>query len=58
MSYVSKKPLAIPVPFLRRTVGVGDIVAAGTRAVGIKPCAPCKERQKRLNAWLKLRPLR
>lgn len=30
--------------------GLGDVVAAGTKAVGIKPCAPCKRRQAALNA--------
>lgn len=35
-----------------RAVGAGDVVAAATKAVGIKPCAPCKRRQKRLNRVL------
>lgn len=34
-----------------RMRGVGDLVARGTRAVGIKPCAPCKQRQAKLNRW-------
>lgn len=29
--------------------GLGDVVAAMTKAVGIKPCGGCRERQKRLN---------
>lgn len=29
--------------------GLGDVVAAATKAVGIKPCGGCKERQKLLN---------
>jgi hypothetical protein len=29
--------------------GLGDVVAAVTTAVGIKPCGGCKERQAALN---------
>jgi hypothetical protein len=29
-------------------MGLGDMVAAVTKAVGVKPCGGCKERQ----AWL------
>jgi len=32
--------------------GFGDVIAAGTRALGIKPCEPCKRRQQALNRWL------
>jgi len=35
----------------RRLRGLGDVVARVTGAVGIKPCAPCKGRQARLNRW-------
>lgn len=34
-----------------RLRGVGDLVARATGAVGIRPCAPCKERQAKLNRW-------
>lgn len=34
-----------------RLRGVGDVVARATSAVGIKPCAPCKQRQATLNRW-------
>jgi len=33
----------------RKMRGLGDVVAAVTKAVGIKPCAPCKGRQATLN---------
>lgn len=33
----------------RRMRGLGDVVAAMTKAVGVKPCAPCKKRQEILN---------
>jgi hypothetical protein len=29
--------------------GLGDVIAAGTKAVGIKPCAGCARRQATLN---------
>jgi len=29
--------------------GLGDVVAAATKAVGIKPCEPCRKRQEALN---------
>jgi hypothetical protein len=36
--------------------GLGDAVASATKAVGIKPCAPCAKRQAALNratpGWL------
>jgi hypothetical protein len=31
-------------------VGLGDVVAAATTAVGIKPCEPCERRKETLNA--------
>ena len=39
-------------PAGRRSRGVGDVVARATRAVGVKPCAPCKQRQQALNFLL------
>jgi hypothetical protein len=35
-------------------MGLGDMVAAVTKAVGIKPCGGCLERQKALNEWGKI----
>ena len=29
--------------------GLGDVVAGATKAVGIKPCGKCRERQAALN---------
>lgn len=34
---------------VRKTKGLGDVVAAMTKAVGIKPCSGCKKRQVKLN---------
>ena len=33
-------------------LGLGDLVARGTQALGIKPCAPCKQRQAQLNGLI------
>ena len=30
-------------------MGMGDVIARGTKALGIKPCSPCEERRRRLN---------
>lgn len=39
---------------LHPAVGLGDVIAAGTSAVGIKPCSPCEERRRRLNQMFPL----
>ncbi len=44
------------IPFLKEPIGAGDVVKAATSALGIKPCTPCEERRKRLNAAFKLMP--
>lgn len=37
--------------------GLGDVVAAGTKAVGVTPCGGCKRRQEAMNkatpGWLR-----
>ena len=63
MSYIhdngnGRRPLAVPMPFVRQTHGLGDVVAGVTQAVGVKPCAPCKRRQALLNRLLQVRPIR
>lgn len=46
------RPVAIARPRMR---GAGDVVAKATKAVGVRPCAPCERRRQRLN---KLFPFR
>ena len=36
--------------------GLGDVVAAATNAVGIKPCGGCKARQEALNKAVPFKP--
>jgi len=31
-------------------LGLGDVMAAGTKALGIEPCTPCEARRRALNA--------
>lgn len=38
-----------------RWKGLGDVVASVTKAVGIKPCGSCRERQQKLNAIFPLK---
>lgn len=56
MSYVGQKPplprVSVPLPGLQRQVGLGDVVAGMTKAVGIQPCGGCKRRQAALNRLL------
>lgn len=30
-------------------IGMGDVIAQGTKALGIKPCTPCEARRQKLN---------
>ena len=43
--------MALPRTFIEtaRWKGLGDVIAAATKAVGIKPCSACKKRQDALN---------
>lgn len=37
---------------LKQAKGMGDVIKAGTTAVGIKQCGQCKKRQEKLNKAL------
>lgn len=63
MSYVTRddipttqNQLRLPVPFLRKGVSAGDLLATMTQAVGIQDCSPCEERRRWLNERLAFRP--
>lgn len=46
----SQTPLMqVPVPGLQRPIGIGDVIANITKAVGVKPCSPCQRRRVMLN---------
>lgn len=40
---------------VQKVTGLGDVVAAVTKAVGIKPCNGCKRRQSWLNRLVNFR---
>ncbi len=48
--------MEIKIPFLKEEIGAGDVVKAATSAAGVKPCTPCEERRKRMNAGLRFVP--
>jgi hypothetical protein len=48
--------MEITVPFLKAPIGAGDVVKAAASTVGVKPCTPCEERRKRMNAGLRFVP--
>ena len=40
----------VPGPDSHTGIGLGDVVAGATKAVGFKPCGSCQTRQAALNA--------
>jgi hypothetical protein len=48
--------MEIKLPLIQNPTGLGDVIAAATKAVGIKPCTPCQERARRLNEALRFTP--
>lgn len=46
---VAALPAYPPRPSPRHYVPLGDAIARATSALGVKPCAPCKQRQEALN---------
>ena len=54
----ARQPFTIPLPFLRQTIGSGDVVKGLTDALRIPQCGGCKERQETMNGAVEFRPLR
>jgi hypothetical protein len=48
------QPWHIPVPGMQQGVGLGDVIARATHALGIRQCEPCKRRQEWLNQRIRL----
>ena len=40
----------VPGPDSHTGIGLGDVVAGATKAVGFKPCGSCQKRQAAINA--------
>jgi hypothetical protein len=51
-----QQPRQVQLPFIRRPIGAGDLVAAATERAGIPSCTPCKRRQAALNQRLMFTP--
>jgi len=49
------RPLSVPIPRLKRAIGLGDAVKKLTAAVGIRPCSGCRRRAAVLNQLLVFR---
>jgi hypothetical protein len=43
------RPISVPVPRLKRDIGLGDAVKKVTAAIGIRPCGGCSRRAAALN---------
>jgi len=52
------RPLSVPVPKLKRDIGLGDAMKRLTSAVGIRPCGGCARRAAALNNALVFRATR
>ena len=52
-----RAPFRLP-GFVRREVGLGDVVKAATKSMGLSPCGRCLERAESLNRAFRITPLR
>ena len=52
-----RRPLTIPIPFLRGPIGSGDLVKSLTDALHIPQCGGCRDRQEAMNGALRFRPM-
>lgn len=43
------RPISVPIPRLKRNVGLGDAVKKITTVFGIRPCSGCGRRAEALN---------
>ena len=53
-----RQPYQVRVPFVTRQMGLGDLVAQATKAIGVRPCGGCQKRQEKLNRAVQLNPYR
>jgi len=51
-----RQPMSLPIPGLTHPVGLGDVLAAMTSAVGVKPCGGCQRRKEELNRRVRFNP--
>ena len=43
------RPISVPIPRLKRDIGLGDVVKKVTAAAGMRPCSGCGRRAAALN---------
>ena len=53
-----RQPFSIPLPFLRQSIGSGDMVKRMTDTLHIRQCGGCEQRQQNMNRALQFRPMR
>ena len=51
-----RQPFTVPLPFLRQSIGSGDMVKQLADALHIRQCGGCEERQQAMNGVLEFRP--
>jgi hypothetical protein len=54
----ARQPFTIPLPFLRESIGSGDMVKQLTDALHIRQCGGCERRQNAMNQAVAFRPIR
>jgi len=52
------RPIRIPVPGMRRTTGLGQVVKQLTLSLGVRPCSGCEKRARALDRRVILSALR
>jgi hypothetical protein len=48
----SKHRVRLPGFIVEEEIGLGDVIARTTYAMGIKPCVGCEKRAAALNRWM------
>lgn len=52
------RPIRIPIPLVRRQVGLGQAIKRLTAAVGVRPCGGCGQRARMLDRRVVLAPFK
>lgn len=52
------KPIRVPVPGMRRSVGLGHVVKQLTHSLGVRPCSGCEKRARALDRRVVLTAMR
>ncbi|HVV52834.1 MAG TPA: hypothetical protein VHO06_24445 [Polyangia bacterium] len=52
------RPIRIPIPLVRRPIGLGQTIKRLTAAVGVRPCGGCARRARLLDKHVVLTPFK